>query len=112
MGCHEVCGLTGSYIPKKLSKIADKESIGIYRDDRLAIVQKISDPQIERKRKGLTKMFKTAGLNITILAGLRIVSLLDVQFNLNSGRPQLYRKCKINKKSNQKLVVLNNYRNR
>ena len=37
-------------------------------------------------------MFKTAVLNITIRAGLRIVNFLDVQFNLNNGTYQPYRK--------------------
>ena len=56
-------------------------------------------------------MFKTAGLNITIQAGLRIVNFLDVQFNLNNGTYQPYRKpdntpVYINKKSNHPPVVL------
>ena len=57
------------------------------------------------------KTFKTAGLNRTIQAGLRIFSFLDVYFNLNNGMPQLYRKCDnvsvyINRKSDRKSVVL------
>ena len=40
--------------------------IGLYRDDGLAILQNLSGTQIERKRKDIIKMFKTAGLNITI----------------------------------------------
>ena len=56
-------------------------------------------------------MFKTAGLNITIQAGLRIVNFLDVHFNLNNGTYQPYRKpdntpVYINKKSNHPPVVL------
>ena len=69
MGCYngaEVCELVGSYLLKKVSNIVDKKSIGLYRDDGLAILQDLSGPQIERKRKDIIKMFKTAGLNITI----------------------------------------------
>ena len=56
-------------------------------------------------------MFKTAGLNITIQSGLGIVDFLDVQFNLNNGTYQSYRKpdntlVYINKKSNYPPVVL------
>ena len=56
-------------------------------------------------------MSKTAGLNITIQAGLRIINFLDVQFNLNNGTYQPYRKpdndpIYINKKSNHAPVVL------
>ena len=37
-------------------------------------------------------MFKTAGLNIAIQAGLRIANFLDVQFNSNNRTYQHYRK--------------------
>ena len=66
MGCHdgaEFCKLIGSYLLNKLSKIVDKKLIGLDRVDGLAILQKIL--QTERKRR----MFKSAGLNITIQAG-------------------------------------------
>ena len=107
----EVCELVGSYLLKKLSNIVDKKSIDLYRDDELAILQNLSGPQIERKRKDVIKMFKTAGLNITIQAGLRIVNFLDVQFNLNNSTYRPYRKpdntpVYINKKSNHPSVVL------
>ena len=106
----DVSELVGSYLLKKVSNIVDKKSIGLYRDDGLAILQKLSGPQIERKRKD-TKMFKTAGLNITIQEGLGIVNYLDVQFNLNNDTYQPYRKPEdtpvyINKKSNHQPVVL------
>ena len=70
-----------------------------------------SGPQIERKRNDIIKIFKTARLNITIQAGLRIVNFLDVQFNLNNSTYQPYRKpdntpVYINKKSNHPPVVL------
>ena len=57
------------------------------------------------------KTFKTAGLNRTTQAGLRIFSFLDVQFTLNNGMSQLCRKSDnifvyINRKSNRKSVVL------
>ena len=65
--------------------IEDKKSIGLYRDDALAILQNLTGPQIKRKCKDFIKMFKTAGLNITIQAGLRIVNFLVVQFHLNNG---------------------------
>ena len=42
MGCYdgaEVCELVGSYLLKKVSNIVDKKSIGLYRDDGLAVLQ-------------------------------------------------------------------------
>ena len=106
MGCYdgaEVCELVGSYLLKKVSNIVDKKSIGLYRDDELAILQNLSGPQIKQKRKDIIEMFKTAGLNITIQAGLRIVNFLDVQFHLNNGT---YLGIYINKKSSHLPVVL------
>ena len=96
---------------KKVSNIVDKKSFDLYRDGGLAILQKLSGPQIERKRKDIIKMFKTAVLNITIQAGLHIVNFLDVQFNLHNGTYQPYRKpdntpVYINKKSNHPPVLL------
>ena len=56
-------------------------------------------------------MFKTAGLNITTQVGLRIVNLLDVQFNLNNDIYQPNRKpdnapIYINKNSSHPPIVL------
>ena len=53
MGCYdgaEVCKLVGSYLLTKLSNIADKKSIGLYRYDGLATLQNFSGPQTEQKR--------------------------------------------------------------
>ena len=107
----EVCELVGSYLLIKVLNIVDKKSIVIYRNDRLAILQNLSGPQIERKRKDINKTFKIAGLNITVEAGLRIVNFVEVQFNLNNGTYQPHRKPDntlvfINKKSNHPPVVL------
>ena len=91
MECHdgeEVCVLVWSCLSNKLTNIADKKYIGLYGNDGLAIVQNLSRPQIEWKNKNLIKMFKTVGLNITIQAGLHIVSFLDVQFSLDNGMYQ------------------------
>ena len=107
----EVCELVGSYLLIKVLNIVDKKSIVIYRNDRLAILQNLSGPQIERKRKDIIKIFKIVGLNITIQADLRIVNFLDVQFKLNNGTYQPDRTPSnspvyINKKSNNPPEVL------
>ena len=91
--------------------IVGKKSIGLYRDDGLAILENLPGPEIEQKRKDIIKMFKTADLNIIIQVGSHIVNFLDVQFNLNNGTYQPYRKpdntpVYINKESNHPPVVL------
>ena len=92
----EDCELVWSYQLKKVLNIVDKKSIGLYRDDGLAILQNFSGPQIEWKRKDIIKMFKTVGLNTTIQVGLLNLNFLDVQFNLSNYS---YRNIEIEKTS-------------
>ena len=69
MGCYDgagVCGLVGSHLLNKLLNIVDKESIGLYKDDGIGVLQNLSGTQTERKRKAILKVFKDCGLRITI----------------------------------------------
>ena len=47
----EVCELVGCYILNQLSTVMRKELVGLYRDDGLGIMKKISGPEKEWKRK-------------------------------------------------------------
>ena len=63
MGCYdgaEICELVGIFILNKLSNIIDKNSIGLYRDYRLGVFDKLSGPQINRRGTKLSKFLKTA----------------------------------------------------
>ena len=108
MGCYndaEVCDIVGSYILNLLCNILDKDLVGLYRDDDLAIVRNLSGSEIERKRKAIIKLFKECCLNITIKTNLKIVNFLDVKINLDTGTYRPYRKpdnklAYINRKSN------------
>ena len=94
-GCYdgvEVNELVGSHLLNKLSNIVDKELVGLYSYDRLGVLQNLSGPQTERKRKTIVKLFKNCGLTITIQANLRIVNFFDVQLNLVTSTYQPYRK--------------------
>ncbi|PFX24427.1 hypothetical protein AWC38_SpisGene10980 [Stylophora pistillata] len=108
MDCYdgaEVCELVGLFILSGLCNTYGKESIGLYRDDGLAVFKNTPGPQAERIRKDIDKHFKNHGQNITIQTNLKIVNYLDVTFNLNNGTFYPYRKpnnqplC-INAKSN------------
>ena len=88
----EVCELVGLFILNGLCNEYGKESIGLYRDDGLAIFRNISGPQTERIRKNITRHFKKHGLKITIQTNLKIVNYLDVTFNLSNGSYYPYRK--------------------
>ena len=73
----EVWELVGLFILNGLSNEYGKESIGLYKDDGLAIFKNTSGPQTERIRKNITRHFKNYGLT-----NLKIVNYLDVTFNL------------------------------
>ena len=61
MGCFdgaEVCELVGSFILTKLCDVLQRENVGLYRGDGLAIVKQIPSPELERKRKKVIEKFK------------------------------------------------------
>ena len=64
MGCYdgaEICELVGCYSLKQLSTVMRKELVGLYRNDVLGVIKIISEPEIERKRKQMIKIFKNCG---------------------------------------------------
>ena len=95
MGSHdgaEICELVGLFILNHLSKKFGKESIGLYRDDGLALIKSKSARLADKTRKELHKIFELFDLKITAESNLRIVNFLDVTFNLNNGKYRPYRK--------------------
>ena len=101
----EICELVGLYILHGLCAKYGKDSIGLYRDDGLAVFKNISGPTAERMKNDITRHFKNDGLNITIQTNTKTVNYLDMTFNLNSGTYYPYRKPNdqplyINTKSN------------
>ena len=101
----EICELVGLYIPHGLCAKYGNDSIGLYRDDGLAVFKNISGPTAERIKRDITRHLKNHGLNITIQTNMKTVNYLDVTFNLNSRTYYPYRKptdqpLYINTKSN------------
>ena len=54
----EVCELVGIFILHKLSSIYNKNNIGLYRDDGLAIFKNISGPQAEKIKEHFQNIFR------------------------------------------------------
>ena len=93
MGCFdgvEICELMSLFILTKLYDVLQRENVGLYRDDGLAIVKQMPGPKLERKRK-IIETFKKYGLVITIKTNLFVVKFLDIQFNLLNGTVKPYR---------------------
>ena len=59
---------------------------GLYCDDGLDIMEKMSGPEIERKGKQIIKMFKNCGLKIFIKTNLTSVDFLDIHLNLRDNK--------------------------
>ena len=88
----EVCELIGIFMLSQLSNHINKEQIGLYRDDGLAIVKNTSGPEAEKLKKKFQKIFKEKDLDIIVQCNLKIVNYLDVTLNLNDGSYRPYKK--------------------
>ena len=88
----EVCELVGCFILAEISKKYDKNNIGLYRDDGLAIFRNINGQTSEKIKKEFHKLFKSFDLEIVALCNLKSVDYLDVTLNLETGTYKPYRK--------------------
>ena len=97
----EICELVGIYLLNILSTRCEKENIGLYRDDGLAVFKNLSGPQSERIKKEFQKVFNENGLKIVIKCNLKVVDYLDATFNLNDGTYKPF------KKPNDEILYIN-----
>ena len=88
----EVCELIGIFMLSLLSKHINKNHIGLYRDDGLAILKNTSSPEAEKLKKKFQKLVKEKDLDIIAPCNLKITNYLDITLNLNDGLYRLYRK--------------------
>ena len=78
----EVCELIGIFMLSLLSKHINKNHIGLYREDGLAILKNTSGPEAEKLKKKFQKLFKEKDLDIVIQCNLKITNYLDITLNL------------------------------
>ena len=88
----ELCELVGLFLLNKLNSIVTDGSVGIYRDDGLAVVHKYSGPQMDRLRKHIIDLFKRYGFQITIQINLKVTDFLDVYLDLENDKYHPYHK--------------------
>ena len=89
----EICELVGLYLLNRLSKVIDKSSIGLHRDDGLAAINNANSPKLDRIRKYTIALFKEEGLSVTIETNLIEIDFLDVTFNLATKKYFPFRKA-------------------
>ena len=88
-----ICQFGGLYILCFLGKVYGIQSVGLYWDDGLACLHKISGPTSDKIRKHMIRTFReNVGLKIAITTNLKTVNFLDVTFNLCTGKYQPYKK--------------------
>lgn len=88
----EICELVGLFALNKLSQRFDKQSIGLYRDDGLAIFRNLTARTATKVINELKQIFQNLGLRITTEVSKHFVNFLDVTLNLQTGTYQPYRK--------------------
>ena len=81
----EVCELVGCFMLSVIASKYDKNDIGIYRDDGLAVFKDKSGPQSEKIKKDFQRTFKNHQLDIVIQCNRTSVDYLDVTLNLMDG---------------------------
>ena len=101
----ELCDLIGLYALSKLETLYDTKEIGLYRDDGLAIIESISNQNLENKKKKTIKIFKDIGFKITIDTGATKCNFLDVTLDLANNIFKPY------KKDNTEIRYINNNSN-
>ena len=87
MGAYDgagVCELVWTFLLYKPSLKYNKNDIGLYRDDGLAIFKNISGPKSEKNKKNIQKFFKENQLDIVIECNMKMVNYLDVTPNLEN----------------------------
>ena len=88
----EVCEIVGLFLLNNLANKYDKNIVGLYRDDGLALFKNINGHRADKIRKEFHQLFKENGLSLEIKCNLKTVNYLDITLDLNTGTYKPYRK--------------------
>ncbi len=89
----EICELVVLFILDQLAEKLDKENVGLYRDDGLALIKGTNGRNADNTRKILHDVFQQIGLKITVQVNHQLVNFLDITLNLNNGSFAPFRKA-------------------
>ena len=90
--CAKVCELVGLHLLSKISAHCDLDNVGLYRDDRLAVINNANGSKLNWMRKNIIATFKSEGLSIAIETNLVKTDFIDATFNLSTGTYNPYNK--------------------
>ena len=88
----EICKLVGLHIRTEIHRNVHFTSVGLYRDDGLAVIRSASGSSLGGHRKKLITLFKDNELKITAKTGKTSINFVDINFCFNSESYQPYRK--------------------
>ena len=88
----QMCELVGLYLLKQVKDSFPLLDFGLYRDDGLAIHQKLPGPELNRMEKDIIALFKENNLNITIQTGMLSVDFLDITLDISTNSYKPYKK--------------------
>ena len=81
----EVCELIGIFMLSLISKHTNKNHIGLYKDDGLAILKNTSGPEVDKLKKKFQKLFKEKYIHIIVQCNLKFTNYFDLTLNLKGG---------------------------
>ena len=84
----EICELVGLYIQSKLEKILPKSDVGLYRDNRVALLRNLNGQQAGKVKKNIIGVFKDIAFSLEIETNLHEVDFLDVSLILRKKTNQ------------------------
>ena len=67
---NEISELVGLYVLDKLSNLIGRESVGLYRDNKLAAINSSTAPVQDKMKNNIIALFKNVGLSIAIETNL------------------------------------------
>ena len=85
----EICKLVGL---NNFANKFDKNSVGLYREDGLALFKNIYGHRTDKIRKGFHKLFTQNKLSLEIECNLKTLNYLDITLDLNTVTYKPYRK--------------------
>lgn len=88
----EVCDLVGLHLLSKLKGCFKNNSVGLYRDDGLAIIEQPRARSLDKLCKEVRSVMKQEGFDITIEAGNITTDFLDVTLDLHNNVYRPYHK--------------------
>ena len=84
----EICNMVRFFLLNeiKTTKLFKNGECGIFRDDRLAVIQSNIPRSAEITSKSFRKIFARWGFKITVETGLKQIDFLDIELNLNTKK--------------------------